>query len=38
MQRKIAKVEDELDNTISCSKDTAEKLEVADKEVFYKHF
>ena len=32
VQRKIAKVEDELDITISSTKDTAEKLELADKE------
>jgi len=32
VQRKIAKVEDALDNTISGTKDTAEKLELADKE------
>merc|ERR1719283_537002 len=32
VQRKIAKVEDELDITISTTKDTAEKLELADKE------
>ena len=32
VQRKIAKVEDELDITISATKDTAEKLELADKE------
>ena len=33
VQRKIAKVEDELDSSISGTKDTAEKLEIADKEV-----
>merc|ERR1712226_1291456 len=32
VQRKIAKVEDELDIAISTTKDTAEKLEHADKE------
>ena len=32
VQRKIAKVEDELDITISTTKDTAERLEIADKE------
>ena len=32
VQRKIAKVEDELDITTSATKDTAEKLEHADKE------
>ena len=32
VQRKIAKVEDELDNNISSTKETAEKLELADKE------
>jgi len=32
VQRKIAKVEDDLDITISSTKETAEKLELADKE------
>merc|ERR1739848_485633 len=32
IQRKITKVEDELDITISKTKDTSEKLEIADKE------
>ena len=32
IQRKIAKVEDSLDITISSTKETAERLEVADKE------
>ena len=32
VQRKIAKVEDELDITISGTKDNAEQLELADKE------
>ena len=33
VQRKIAKTEDTLDINISTTKDTAEKLELADKEV-----
>ena len=32
IQRKIAKVEDQLDIAMSSTKDTADKLEVADKE------
>ena len=32
VQRKIAKVEDGLDSTISSNKEMAEKLELADKE------
>merc|ERR1712226_409690 len=33
VQRKIAKLEDELDITVSSTKDTQEKLELADKDV-----
>ena len=32
IQRKIAKVEDQLDIAMSFTKDTADKLEIADKE------
>ena len=32
IQRKIAKVEDQLDICMSSTKDTADKLEIADKE------
>ena len=38
VQRKIAKVEDELDITLSSTKDTAEKLELADKVLFVTGF